>query len=75
MRDQNDRVLGAVGMGGPAASLEDTWDCPFTLLILRAAALSNIVTSCLVSEPESASTQTQRRAKEKEVCLSELPHS
>lgn len=65
MRDQNDRVLGAVGMGGPAASLEDTWDCPFTLLILRAAALSNIVTSCLVSESESASTQNHRPDKGK----------
>lgn len=37
-----------------------TWDCPFTLLILRAAALSNIVTSCLISEPESASTQNHQ---------------
>jgi hypothetical protein len=31
--DQKARVQGAVEMGGPAASLEDTWDCPSNLLI------------------------------------------
>lgn len=60
--DQNDRVQGAVEMGGPVASLEDTWDCPSNLIQegqddSDAAALSDIVTACLVSEPEPASTQ------------------